>query len=195
MLNLPANADAKYVGVNSNGLAEQRQSLEADRAMAAQRAGQLATAKSRSVESGEALQTRIASVTATLNSIAICGAAGLERLLKIAARWVGADPDQVSVEPNLQFGDLAFGPRDIVELASARSMGAPLSRKSFHAVLKERGFTRMNYDDEIQEIEGEEPLLNLVSMGQLPEDGPPSGGDMSGGSAQAGAAPGASGAP
>lgn len=195
MLNLPANADAKYVGVNSNGLSEQRQALETDRAMASQRAGQLATAKSKSIESGEALQTRIASVTATLNSIAICGAAGLERLLKIAARWVGADPEAVRVEPNLQFGDLAFGPRDIVELASARSMGAPLSRKSFHDVLKDRGFTRMDYEDEIREIEEEEPLLNLVSMGQLPEDGPPSGGDTSGGSAQAGAAPGASGAP
>lgn len=195
MLNLPANADAKYVGVNSNGLAEQRQALETDRAMAAQRAGQLATAKSKSIESGEALQTRIASVTATLNSIALSGAAGLERLLKTAAEWIGADPEAVRVQPNLQFGDLAFGPRDIVELASARSMGAPLSRKSFHDVLKERGFTRMDYEDEIREIEEEEPLLNLVSMGQLPEDGPPSGGDTSGGSAQAGAAPGASGAP
>lgn len=195
MLNLPANADAKYVGVQSNGLGEQRQALETDRAMAAQRAGQLATAKSKSIESGEALQTRIASVTATLNSIALCGAAGLERLLKIAARWVGADESAVRVEPNLQFGDLAFGPRDIVELASARSMGAPLSRKSFHDVLKDRGFTRMDYEEEIAEIESEEPLLNLMSMADLPGDGPPSGGDTSGGSAQAGAAPGASGAP
>jgi hypothetical protein len=189
ILNLPANADAKYVGVQSQGLSEQRQALETDRAMAAQRAGQLATAKSKAIESGEALQTRIASITASLNSIAISGAMGLERQLKMAARWLGADENAVRVEPNLQFGDLAFGPRDIVELASARSMGAPLSRKSFHAVLKDRGFTRLDYDEEIAEIESEEPLLNLISMGELP----PSGGDMSGGSAQAGAAPGASG--
>lgn len=195
MLNLPANADAKYVGVNSNGLSEQRQALETDRAMAAQRAGQLATAKSRAIESGEALQTRIASVTATLTSIALCGAEGLERVLKIAARWIGADESAVRVEPNLQFGDLSFGPRDIVELASARSMGAPLSRKSFHDVLKERGFTRMDYDQEIAEIESEEPLLNLVTTAELPDDEPPSGGDTSGGSARAAASPGASGAP
>lgn len=194
MLNLPANADAKYVGVNSNGLAEQRMALETDSAHAAQRAGQLATAKSRQVESGEALQTRIATTTATLNSIAVSGAKGMERALRQAARWIGADESRVRVEPNLQFGDLAFGPRDIVELASARSMGAPLSRRSFHDVLKERGFTRLEYEEEIAEIESEEPLLNLGTMADLPEDGPPSGGDLSGGSAQAAASPGASGA-
>jgi hypothetical protein len=192
MINLPAGADAKYVGVQSQGLSEQRQALETDRAMAAQRAGQLATAKSKQIESGEALQTRIASVTASLTSIAKSGAAGLEQLLRQAAEWVGADPDQVKVEPNLQFQDLSFNPRDIVELASARAMGAPLSRKSFHAVLKERGFTRLEYDEEIREIEEEEPLTAMDgTMGDLPADGPPSGGDTSGGSASAAAASGA----
>jgi hypothetical protein len=170
-IDLPTNGDAKYVGVNSQGLPEQRQALEKDHAMAAQRAGQLATAKSKQIESGEALQTRIASVSASLTTLAKSGAHALEQLLRIAAEWVGADPTKVKVEPNLQFQDLAFNTRDIVELASARSMGAPLSRKSFHDTLKERGFTRMTFEEEMAEIESEEPL-NIVdgTTGDLPDD-------------------------
>lgn len=171
MINLPINGDAKYVGVNSQGLSEQRQALEKDYAMAAQRAGQLATAKSKQIESGEALQTRIASVTASLTTLAQSAASGLEALLRQAAEWVGADPEAVKVEPNLQFQDLAFNTRDIVELASARSMGAPLSRKSFHFVLKERGFTRLDYEDELREIEEEEPLTIVDgTTATLPDD-------------------------
>jgi hypothetical protein len=157
-LDLPANADAKYIGVQSQGLTEQRLSLENDRGRAAQMSGQLATAKSKQIESGEALQTRIAAATANLNSIAISGAAGLQNLLRKAAKWIGADPDQVKVIPNLEFEGLSFAPRDLVELMSAKTMGAPLSVKSIHQVLAEKGYTRLDLETELAEIEGEEPL-------------------------------------
>ncbi len=191
ILNLPMGADAKYVGVQSTGLAEQRLAIDADRAMAAQRAGQLATAKSRQIESGEALQTRVASVTASLQSIAQAGAAGLERALRQIATWMGEDPDSVKIEPNTQFHDLSFDPRDIVELASAKTMGIPLSSRSIHEVLRERGYTRLTYDEELAEIEEEDPLLGGIGTTADLPDGPPSGGDTSGGSASAAAASGA----
>jgi hypothetical protein len=192
IVNLPAGADAKYVGVNSQGLSEQRQALEKDYAMAAQRAGQLATAKSKQIESGEALQTRIASMTASLTSIAKAGAAALQEILRQAAEWVGADPSEVLVEPNLQFQDLSFNPRDIVELASAKSMGIPLSRKSIHDVLKERGYTRLEYEEELDEIEGEEPLAgSMADLAMMDDASGPSGGDTSGGSASAAGSSGA----
>lgn len=191
IVNLPAGADAKYVGVQSQGLSEQRSALEKDYAMAAQRAGQLATAKSKQIESGEALQTRIASVTASLTSVAKAGAEALQSILRVAAEWVGADPDEVLVEPNLQFQDLSFNPRDIVELASAKSMGIPLSRKSIHDVLKERGYTRMEYEEELAEIDQEEPLAGSMADLAMNNSTGPSGGDTSGGSASAAGSSGA----
>lgn len=157
-IDLPQGGDAKYIGVNSQGLSEQRQSLENDRALAGQQAGQLATAKSNQIESGDSLKTRIAAQTATLNQIALAGAMGLERLLKTAATWVGADPEQVKVTPNLEFAESAFTTKELVEMMTAKNMGAPLSRKSIHETMVDRGFTKLDYETEISEIEEEEPL-------------------------------------
>lgn len=172
-LNLPTGATAEYIGVNSKGLAEQRQALENDRRLAASRSGQLVDTTSRQRESGDALQTRVAAQTATLNDIAITSAGGLERILKIAAKWVGADPEEVSVKPNLDFVNQLMTSRNIVELQTAKNLGAPISQKTIHSIVKQRQLTTMEFEEELEEIKGEEPLIQ-------PEEG------TNGGTGQAG---------
>ena len=61
-------------------------------------------------ESGEALRLRAASQTATLTTIAQVTSAGLERALRNIAVWVGANPDDVVVTPNLEFFDRQLTP-------------------------------------------------------------------------------------
>lgn len=158
IIDVPMGGDAKYIGVSSEGLGEQRQALENDRSEAAQVAGRLATAKSKAIESGDALQTRVAAAVASLTTIALSGAMGLERLLKTAAVWVGANPDEVKVTPNLEFADSAFDTKSLVELMTAKNLGAPISRKSVHELMQDRGLTQLDYDAEVDEIESEEPL-------------------------------------
>lgn len=158
IIDVPIGGDAKYIGVSANGLAEQGKALENDRAEAAQVAGRLATAKSKAIESGDALQTRVAAAVASLTTIALSSAMGLERLLKTAAVWVGANPDEVKVTPNLEFADSAFDTKSLVELMTAKNLGAPISRKSVHELMQDRGLTQMEYEDEVSEIESEEPL-------------------------------------
>lgn len=158
IIDVPIGGDAKYIGVSSNGLSEQGKALENDRAEAAQVAGRLATAKSKQIESGDALQTRVAAAVASLTTIALSSAMGLERLLKTAAVWVGANPDEVKVTPNLEFADSAFDTKSLVELMTAKNLGAPISRKSVHELMQDRGLTQMEYEDEVSEIESEEPL-------------------------------------
>jgi hypothetical protein len=185
IIDVPIGGDAKYIGVSANGLAEQGKALENDRAEAAQVAGRLATAKSKSIESGDALQTRVAAAVASLTTIALSSAMGLERLLKTAAVWVGANPDEVSVTPNLEFADSAFDTKSLVELMTAKNLGAPIARKSVHALMQDRGLTQMEYDDEVSEIESEEPLsgssqanaeaalaLEEQGLGQQQQDNP-----------------------
>lgn len=155
-IDVEINGDAKYIGVSSEGLSEQRSALENDRKMAESKAGQLITARGSSQESGEALKTRLTAQTATLNQIALTGAAGLENILKIVARWIGADPEQVKVEPNLEFADFDLSGQEIVYLMQGRSMGAPLSRKSVHALMVDRGLTSMDYETEMQTLEEED---------------------------------------
>lgn len=156
-IDVPLNGDAKYIGVSSNGLPEQRQALAADYARAYQKSGQLMDATSRVKESGDALRIRVAAQTATLPQIAKTGAAGLERVLKKLAIWYGADPDKVRVTPNLRFSDADINGKTLVELIQAKSLGAPLSEESIHEFLRTQGATKLSYEDELAKIETEQP--------------------------------------
>jgi hypothetical protein len=156
--------DAKYIGVSSNGLPEQRQALENLYRQADDMAGKVIDTRSKEKESGEALQTRMGAQTATLNQIAKTGAAGLQKLLRIMATWLGANPDEVEVTPNLEFADGNLSADDFSKLISAKSAGLPLSEESLHALLKDNGFTAMTYEDEVSKVEGEPPRGQLAVM-------------------------------
>jgi hypothetical protein len=158
-LSLPQGGDAKYVGVGSNGLSEQRQSLQNDMLLASHKAGHLIDTRSREKESGDALRTRVSSQTATLNQIALAGAAGLQNLLRTIAEWSGANPEEVIVTPNLDFANEGLNSRTLIELMTAKTMGAPISQETIHTLMKDRGLTELEFADELAKIESEEPLV------------------------------------
>lgn len=150
MIEVEQGGDAKYIGVNSMGLTEQRHALENDHKRAETRAGQLLGTGKGTVESGIALQIRIGAQTATLNQIARTGAAALESILKMCAEWLGADPEQVSVTPNFEFTKAGLSGRDLVDYMAARSMGAPLSKESIHAIMADKGLTKYDFQTELE---------------------------------------------
>jgi hypothetical protein len=165
-IDVDVNGDAKYIGVNSSGLSEQRSCLENDHKRAAHRSGQLLpTGKSNSQESGEALKTRQAAQTASLTSIAKSSARGLESLLKTIAKWIGADPNAVKVIANLEFGELPVVASDIKTLSDARLAGAPISKKSIHGLLVDKRLTVMTYEEEIEQIKEEDADMPRVAAG------------------------------
>lgn len=147
------NGDAKYIGVNSNGLPEQRQALENDKRRAEILSGKLVTTQKGNQESGEALKTRLAAQTATLDLIAKTGAKALEVSLKRIARWIGSDESKVKVIPNLEFADANLMGDDLVKLMTAKGLGAPISIESIHNLLVERGLTTMDYETEKSKLE------------------------------------------
>lgn len=172
--------DAKYIGVSSSGLSEQRQALENDRKRAETKAGQLIAATGTQQESGEALKTRITAQTATLNQIALAGAAGLENMLKVIAEWMGANPDEVKVTPNLEFADFDLSGQEVVYLMTARTMGAPISKESIHNLMVDRGITKFDYDTELEKIAEEDangPLQGTGAGGNPPPQPPPDDGE------------------
>lgn len=155
MIEMEMGGTAEYIGVSGNGLSEQRSSLENDRRRADSKSGQLATESASTNESGKAKQVRIAAQTASLKQVALTGAAGLEWVLRIAARWMGADPEQVKVAPNLEFGDVSLVPKDIVDAMTARNMGAPLSLESIHGAASDMGLAKFDYTTEKDMVEKE----------------------------------------
>ena len=160
------NGDAKYIGVQGGGLSEQRSSLENDHKRAATKSGQLLpTGKANSQESGEALKTRLSAQTASLTDLAISSAKGLEVELKSIAAWIGADPEQVKVSPNLEFGEIPVEVADLLGLAQARATGFPISRESMHALAVEKRLTTMTFEEEMEKIKEEDADMPRVAAG------------------------------
>lgn len=165
-ISMDIGSDAKYIGVGSEGLTEQREALAADRLQAETRAGQMISPAAGKQESGDALTTRLGAQTATLKQIAETGAFALQNVLRIAAEWMGQDPEKVVVTPNLEFVDQKLDPADLVALMSARTMGAPLSLESIHEILVARGLTSKTLEEELDLI-AEEDLQSTKLAAKL----------------------------
>ena len=175
VIDLPLGGKAEYIGPTSDGISEMREALSSDKTQARQQSGSLLDDRSRQRESGEALQTRMAARTATLQLIAETGAEALANSFKIAARWVGADPDEVVVTPNMDFIKEEFVFKALSDLMDAKLKGAPLSTASIHQILQERGLTELTFEEEQEAIEKEamddaagESRLDLDPSGGTP---------------------------
>jgi hypothetical protein len=154
MLHVEQGGDAKYIGVDGRGLPEQRYALVNDRLRAEITAGQL-TNTSDKVESGIAMQTRLGAQTSTLAQIAITAAKGLERILRICAEWIGANPEEVEVQPNLEFATNELDGQTLLMYMQAKQLGAPISNESLHKLMVSKGMTVMPFQEELKLAEQE----------------------------------------
>lgn len=173
-IDVEMGGDAKFIGVSSTGLSEQRNSLENDRKRAEFKAGQLIGNQSIKNESGNAMLARLAAQTANLNQIAMSSGEGLQTALRHIAIWMGEDPEKVKVTPNTEFTNAASNAQELVYLMTARSLGAPLSMRSIHTSLKERGYTQMEYEEEMKLVKQEGPNQALQNQNKDPQNMDPS---------------------
>tara|TARA_R110000851_G_scaffold16046_2_gene52512 strand:+ start:4643 stop:5944 length:1302 start_codon:yes stop_codon:yes gene_type:complete len=147
-IDLPLGATAEYVGVSGEGLQEQSSDIDKLEGRAGTMGAQTLDSTSRERESGDSMRIRVASRTADLNQIADAGAMALEDILKVCARWMGENPDEVSVIPNKEFGEMALTGQTMVEMATARSLGFPISAKSLHTLALKRKVTDLTFEEE-----------------------------------------------
>jgi hypothetical protein len=125
-------------------------------------------------ESGEALRIRVAARTTTISSVAKAGGLGLETALKYAARWMGCNPDEVSVKPITDFADQTVAGAALLAFMQAKQLGLPLSLKSLHQMMHVNNMTEMTFDQENEQIEEElESLIGSMAtpqMGMMTDD-------------------------
>ncbi|UYW33638.1 DUF4055 domain-containing protein [Methylorubrum extorquens] len=162
-IDLPLTGDAKFIGPSADGFDAMRKAIEDDKRAAAEMGAQIIGDRNGGAESGDALEIRVAARTASLTSVAQAGAQGLERILKLAAQWVGANPDEVKVTPNLDFAGAALTGSDILQITQAKAMGFPLSWESLHEFARRKDFTTRTYEEERDAIEGEGPALGSTA--------------------------------
>lgn len=133
---LPKGGDAKYLEFSGPGLEQQAKAIEATLQRAIIFGAQLFAENKRTAESGEAIKTRLGNQHATLRSIALNSAAGLEKALKNIATWVNADPNKVKVTPNLDFADHALSAQEITAIVTGWQANAYSWRTAFDRLQK-----------------------------------------------------------
>lgn len=186
-IELSEGGEAYFIGPDSQGLPEMRKAIENDRARADALSGRLRDNRSAQKESAEALKIRASAETATLYDVALTAAAGLQKALRIQAKWIGmsdAEVEEVVVEPNLEFTEAEDTPEKLVQLNRARKEGFPISKASLHRYAQERNYTEMSFLDEQELIEEEAPDLGSEGLGVLGD--PPAGQMRSGSDAEGG---------
>ncbi len=162
VIRLDEDGDAKFIGINAEGVPEMRTSLENDKSRAQALGPRLLEPRRGQAESGEALKTRVRSQTATLKSLALTGAKGLERSLKQCAEWIGADPDEVVVIPNLDFTQDSVPAAELKAFSEATGRPFPLSDESMHEWAANRNFTRLTFEEEETLLADQPPVSNAA---------------------------------
>lgn len=154
VLNVAADGNAEFIGVNGDGIPEMRTALENMLTRCEVKSGNLLTNGS-TFESGESLKTRLTAQTATLNQIALTGAFALQRILRIIAKWIGANEEEVVVQPNLEFSDFRSTGDDLVKVTTAIKLGFPMSLQSAYEYAQSKGYTKNPFAAEIETIKKE----------------------------------------
>ena len=176
LINLPSeNADAKFIGADSQGLPEMREAQAADFERSTNYGLQMMS-QGAGAEAAETLKIRVAARTADLVSVAQTSAGALTQALQMAATWIGANPDEVRVESNTDFIDEAMPAAELLGYMNAKSRGAPLSLKSIHALMRKGDVTQLSFEEEQEELDGEPEPDNtngLGEPGQIDENGNP----------------------
>lgn len=157
---LPESASAGMLEFSGAGLSAQQKAIEDTKADAVMFGAQILTERNTAQESGEAKRVRLDSQHSTLKGIAMTSAAGLERALKNVAIWIGANPDEVKVTPNLDFFEQALTAQDILALVSGWQARA-YSKRSLFWNLQRGGVVQedKSFEEEEEEIAEAEPGL------------------------------------
>jgi hypothetical protein len=173
IIDVPKGGDAKYIGVSAAGLDAQEKAIDKLLMMANERGTKLLDFDAASNSSGEALKVRVAARTTTLLSITKTGSEALQAALRFAATWLGLNPEEVTVEPNVEFADQVLTGQDLQAFAAAKNSGLPLSWQSIHALLVQNDMTHMSFEEEMDVIEDEAPVLGAPNVPVLGPDGEP----------------------
>lgn len=171
VLDVDVGGDAKYIGAPSEGISEQRQALDNDKREASSFTIQFLATEGGDAASGTALRIRVSARTTTLATVQNAVAMGMRDALIHAGRFKGIPEEQlqdIEVTPNLEFSEDGAEPTSVSVIMDGIVKGAPLSRESFHAWLKKKGFTTMEFEQEMEAILGEAADMPLPTAGVDP---------------------------
>lgn len=158
-----ANSEGKaeYLDIDGQGIPLQRQSIDDEFRRFADEVGTLFEGSSTGYESGEALRRRQAMRQATMKSLVLNAAQGMQEALQMIARNMGKSDSQVAgikFVPNVDFTEPMMAGQELRDVIEAKRLGAPISMESLHALMKRRQITEMEFQKEMSLLLSEPQL-------------------------------------
>ena len=77
---------------------------------------------------------------------------------------MGLDPEEVKVTPNLDFSKANIEGQELVQVQTAKNLGAPLCAESMHNWLQDKGMTSLTFEEEMERLEKEREEYLKLSM-------------------------------
>jgi hypothetical protein len=141
-----SNKDAKFgfAELSGQGLQEQANALK-DLKTEALALGVTLFDKA-GVESGKALETRTAVKTSPIKTMALTGAEGLTKVLKICDEWASVSESNSEVIPNIDFLEINATPQDAMILHTLLREGG-MTLEDYHAWLYRNRYTDKSFAD------------------------------------------------
>jgi hypothetical protein len=163
---------AQYIGPGGKGIEMHATAIdrEAEAAVAAG-ARILSSSDKAGVEAADAMRIRFAAQMASLSSISLSSAALLEKSLRHAAAFVGANPNEVTVKANTEFVDATLTPAEASELVRGWQAGGYAYETLYDNLLR-GGIANPDRtaDQERALMETEDPLDEAAGGGAPGED-------------------------
>jgi hypothetical protein len=150
-----SSASGSYLTAGIDGIEPSRKDVEEKKADCVALGVDLVN---QGVESGIALATRTNIKTASLKTLAMTCAEGVQRLLRIGAEWIGANPEEVKIAANTTFADPVYTADDLLKMSMLVRNG-DMSKEAFFNILKKMELTVADVidDEDLQkEIETQE---------------------------------------
>lgn len=153
---LGAKGSCGYLEFQGAGIEAVRKAMADQKAVALEAGAKVIDAGG--TESGEARKTRQNDQQATLHSIVITAAEGIEQALRYAAEWKGYNPDQVTFTVKPEFLVPEIDPQVAANLLTSAQAGL-ISHVSYWTYLTTGRMPERRWEDEQDLIEQQGPTL------------------------------------
>lgn len=149
----------EFIGQSGSGLAEMREAVQNAESRCAKTAGEMLADSSKQREGADTLAQRTGNKGTRLIDVALTAAEGLQRMLRILARWLGLPDTEITVEPNRQWAAEEFAAQSLLQLVQAYVLNAPITLQSIHEYNVKHGYTTLTFEEMIEQKRSEKDLL------------------------------------
>lgn len=148
----PENSDAKMLEYTGPSIENQRKAIDEALTRADELSMRPFEPRHNGAESGEAKDRRAKAQTSAAKLMAQNVADGIERALRIAARWLGAPLESVSFRGHYDFMQATMSPAEAATLYGLHE-GGGISRDTYHENLQRGGLTNRTAEEEFELID------------------------------------------